>query len=51
MEENKLIELRNKILEGLKISAELLLEEKKRINGKLVVFRDGEIKILDARSL
>jgi len=37
------IELKNKILKGLEITYERLVEEKKANNGELVVMRDGKI--------
>jgi len=51
MEKNKIIELQNKIVEGLNKAAIQLLEAKKRSNGKLVVFNNGEIKIISASEL
>ena len=37
------IELKNKILKGLEITYERLVEEKKAKNSELVVMRDGKI--------
>ena len=37
------IELKNKILKGLEITYERLIEQKKANNSELVVMRDGKI--------
>jgi hypothetical protein len=46
-----LIELQQKIVEGLKLSAKRLLEAKKKNNGKLAVYRDGKVMIIPASEL
>lgn len=51
MEKNKIVELQNRIVEALNKSAVQLLETKKKNNGKLVFFSNGEIKIVNASSL
>ncbi|MEA5141806.1 hypothetical protein [Arcicella rigui] len=49
MEKNKIIELQNKIVEGLNTSAFRLIESKKKNNGKMVVFNNGEIKEISVK--
>ena len=51
--ENKeyLLDVQRKITEGLKLSAKKLLEAKKKSNGKLAVYRDGKIVILNASDI
>lgn len=51
MEKDKIIELQNKIIEGLKMASVKLLESKKKNKGKLVVYSEGEIKIIDASEI
>ena len=51
MEENEINELRNKIIEGLNKSAKLLLETKKKNNGRLVIFNDGKIEVINATDI
>ena len=46
-----LLELQQKIAEGLKLSATKLLEAKKKNNGKLAVYRDGKIVVLNASEI
>lgn len=46
-----LLDLQQKITEGLKLSAKKLLEAKKKNNGKLAVYRDGKIVILNASEI
>lgn len=46
-----LLDLQRKITEGLKLSAKKLLEAKKKSNGKLAVYRDGKIVILNASDI
>lgn len=48
MTKDKIKELQNKIVEGLKISSKKMIENKKKINGKIVVYADGKIQILNA---
>jgi len=43
--------LQDKIIEALKISAQKLIEDKKRKNQNMVVSIDGEIKIITPESL
>lgn len=51
MERDKIIELQNKIIEGLNKAAIQFLEAKKKNNGKLVVYSNGEIRIINASEL
>lgn len=46
-----LLELQQKIAEGLKLSAKKLLEAKKKNNGKLAVYRDGKIIVFNASEI
>ena len=46
-----ILDHQNKILEALKQVPIKLIEDKKRINGKIAIYQDGEIKILDASQL
>jgi hypothetical protein len=48
MTKAKIIELQNKIVEGLKISAKKLIEDKKKINGKIVIYKEGKIQVINA---
>lgn len=47
-EEEKNNEFTEKIIKGLELSFERLLDSKSRNNGKLVVMRDGEIVTISA---
>jgi hypothetical protein len=40
-----------KITEGLILSAKKLLETKKKNNGKLAIYRDGKIVVLNASEI
>lgn len=51
MEKNKIIELQNKIVEGLNKAAIQMLETKKKNNLKIVVFNNGEIKIINSSQI
>jgi hypothetical protein len=46
-----LLDLQQKITEGLKLSAKKLLEAKKKNNGKLAVYRDGKVVVLNASEI
>lgn len=46
-----LLELQQKITEGLKLSAKKLLESKKQNNCKLAIYRDGKIIIIKAAEI
>lgn len=46
-----ILELQEKIKEGLKLSAKKLLEEKKKNDGKLAVIRDGKVVVLNASEI
>ncbi len=51
MDKQYIIELQQKIVEGLKLSAKKLVEAKKKNNGKLAVYRDGKVVIINAAEL
>ena len=39
----KSLEIRSKVIEGLELTLERLIEFKKRINSKIIVSKDGKI--------
>ncbi|MEA5260700.1 hypothetical protein VB264_23075 [Arcicella aquatica] len=51
MEKYKILELQNRIVEGLKVSASKMIEAKKKNNGNLVIFNDNKIKIINAKKV
>jgi hypothetical protein len=51
MTKDEVKELRNKIIEGLKLSSKKMIEDKKKINGKIVVYADGKIQTINARDI
>lgn len=46
MDKNKIIDLQNKIIEGLKKSSLQMIETKKKNGQKIAVSVDGEIQII-----
>jgi len=48
MTKDKIKELQSKIVEGLKVSSKKMIENKKKINGKIVVYADGKIQTINA---
>ncbi|WP_289663271.1 hypothetical protein [Flavobacterium panacagri] len=48
MTKDKVKELQHKIVEGLKVSSKKMIENKKKINGKIVVYADGKIQTINA---
>lgn len=48
MTKDKIKELQHKIVEGLKVSSKKMIENKKKTNGKIVVFSDGKIQTINA---
>ncbi|MWB94394.1 hypothetical protein GON26_08470 [Flavobacterium sp. GA093] len=48
MTKDKIKELQHKIVEGLKVSSKKMIENKKKINGKIVVYADGKIQTINA---
>jgi hypothetical protein len=46
MEYNNIIDLQNKILEGLTIAAQKLIETKKQNHQKMAISVDGKIQII-----
>jgi len=48
MTKDKIKELQHKIVEGLKVSSKKMIENKKKINGKIVVYADEKIQIINA---
>ncbi len=51
MSKEEAIVLRNKITEGIKLSAKKLIEAKKKVDGQLVYSINGEIVIVNARDI
>jgi len=51
MTNDKSEEIIDKIIAGLELSAKRLLAEKKKVNGKLVVYQDGKVQVLNARDI
>ncbi len=51
MDKEKIAELQNKIVEGLKISAIKLFETKLKNNGTFAIYHEGKIKTLKASEL
>jgi hypothetical protein len=47
----KHIEVRDKILKGIELGVQNLIKERKKIDGELVVFKDGKIVHLKAKDL
>jgi hypothetical protein len=45
---SRIKEIQDKIIEGLKISSKNMIENKKKINGKIVVYADGKIQTINA---
>ncbi|MCR4030828.1 MULTISPECIES: hypothetical protein [Flavobacterium] len=48
MTKDKIKELQHKIIEGLKVSSKKMIENKKKSNGKIVVYADGKIQTINA---
>lgn len=46
MANNHIIELQQKIIDGLEIAAKKLTETKKKNGQKIAVFRDGKIQVI-----
>lgn len=44
-------DLRNRIVEAMKMSGKMLVEEKKRLGQKLVVSRNGVIQFIDPKDI
>jgi hypothetical protein len=51
VDRRKLTEIQRKILAGLDLSAQKLIEAKKRNDQYLIIFRDGKIQKIKARDL
>lgn len=51
MNENDIKELEEKILEGVVLAYEKLVEQKKKEDGELVFSREGKIVVVKARDL
>ncbi|MEA5401733.1 MULTISPECIES: hypothetical protein [Arcicella] len=51
MEKNEILALQDKIVEGLKISSKKMIENKKKNNGKLVIFNNNQIKTINAKKI
>lgn len=51
MNEEELKELEKKILDGIALAYKKLVEQKKREDGELVFYQNGEIVVIKARDL
>jgi len=51
MNDKNIIELREKILKGIGLAAERLIQSKIKTNGELVFSKDGEIVFIKAKDL
>lgn len=51
MSKDEAIILRDKITDGVKLSAKKLIEAKKKVDGQLVYSINGEIVIVNARDI
>lgn len=51
MTKQEITEWRNLIVEAIKISAQKMLEQKKKFGQKLVISENGVIKVIDARDI
>ncbi len=51
MSNKEITEWRNLIVEAIKVSAQKMLEQKKKLGQKLVISENGVIKIVDAKDI
>lgn len=51
MSNKEIIEWRNQIIEAIKISAQKMLEQKKKLGQKLVISENGVIKVINAKDI
>lgn len=51
MNEDELKDLEKKILDGIALAYKKLVEQKKREDGELVFYQNGEIVVIKARDL
>ena len=51
MKDKKIIELREKILKGIELSYERLVQSKIKSDGEIVISRDGKVVIIKAKDL
>jgi hypothetical protein len=51
MNDTGLNKIRDKIIEGIKISARKMLESKKKLGHRLVISEKGKIRIIEASDL
>jgi hypothetical protein len=51
MSNKEITEWRNLIVEAIKVSAQKMLEQKKKLGQKLVISENGIIKIVDAKDI
>jgi hypothetical protein len=51
MNNTNIIELREKILKGIALAVEKLIQTKQKSNGELVFSKDGEIVFINANDL
>ncbi|MBN4072634.1 hypothetical protein JYT74_01210 [Crocinitomix catalasitica] len=48
---NKISTLSKKILEGVKLASKKMIDSKKKNNGEIVVFQNGEISVIPAQNI
>lgn len=51
IDDPKYIEVRDKILKGVRIGIQNLIKERKKTNGELVLFKDGKVVHVKAKNL
>jgi hypothetical protein len=51
MTTSEVIELHKKIMEGLILAAQKLLEEKRKTNSMMAVYHDDKIQVINARDI
>jgi hypothetical protein len=51
MSNREITEWRNRIIEAIKISAQKMLEQKKKLGQKLVISENGVIKVVEAKDI
>lgn len=51
MKDEELNNIRDKIVQGMKVSAKKLVESKRKLGQKLIISENGEIQIIDPKEL
>ncbi len=51
MKSSDIKEIRDRIIEGMKISAQKFLQKKKLQNGKVIISSNGVIQVIDAEEI